>query len=207
MFEQVSTQLDELLGQLEVPASREALTWVLGFADRVQARALEAVRTFDDGEGWRDEGATSMTAWLRHQGRMSSPQARRTTRTAQRLGDLPVTAAAYRDGSLSGGQVQAIMANLNDALTPEFAAAETVMVPLLVPLSVRDVARVMQAWAQAAKDELQDDEPDEVFVRAPRRRSGSGEAWTARSSDPSGNRTRCAGCSPVRTCRSVLPDT
>jgi hypothetical protein len=62
---------------------------------------------------------------------------------------------------LSGGQLQAIVANLNDDTAPLFAEAEAGMVPLLVPLSVADVRRVMQAWAQAAKDELQDDQPDD----------------------------------------------
>ena len=103
-----------------------------------------------------------MTAWLRHEARMSRRDASRCARTARRLRDLPMTAGAYRDGSLSGGQLQAIMANLNDRTAPLFADAESELVPLLVPLPVADVARVMQAWAQAAKDELQDDQPDET---------------------------------------------
>jgi hypothetical protein len=74
------------------------------------------------------------------------------------LRDLPVTTAAYRDGTLSGGQVQAIVANLNDQIAPLFAEAEGEMVPLLAPLDVPDVSAVMQAWAQAAKDQLQDDD-------------------------------------------------
>jgi hypothetical protein len=119
------------------------------------------VGSFDRGEGWREDGATSMTAWLRHQGRMSSGQASRTARTARRLCDLLVTAGAYRDGVLSGGQLQAIVANLNDDIAPLFAGAEAGMVPLLAPLSVADVRRVMQAWVEAAKDELQDDDPDD----------------------------------------------
>jgi 5-methylcytosine-specific restriction protein A len=52
------------------------------------------------------------------------------------------------------------VANLNDEIAPLFAEAEDEMVPLLVPLTVPDVALAMQAWAQAAKDSLQDDEPD-----------------------------------------------
>ncbi|HEV7759308.1 MAG TPA: DUF222 domain-containing protein, partial [Acidimicrobiales bacterium] len=115
---------------------------------------------FDAGEAWRADGATSTTAWLGHQTRQSRRDASWCARTARRLRDLPVTAAAYLDGSLSTGQVQAIVANLNDEIASLFAEAEGEMVPVLVPLSVPDVATAMQAWAQAAKDSLQDDEPD-----------------------------------------------
>ena len=162
MFEQVSAQLEELIVALEIPATGDALRTASELLDLFTARFLDAVGELDAVEGWRDEGATSMTAWLRHETRRSSNDASRCRRTARRLRALPVTAAAYRDGSLSGGQVQAIMANLNDTTTPLFAEAEGELVPLLVALSVRDVASVMQAWAQAAKDELQEDSPDET---------------------------------------------
>jgi hypothetical protein len=42
------------------------------------------------------------------------------------------------------------------------------MVPRLLPLSVTDVGRVMQAWAHAAKDDMQDDQPDEAGCRSGR---------------------------------------
>jgi hypothetical protein len=59
-----------------------------------------------------------MVAWLRQGARQSQRDANRCAKTARRLRDLPVTAAAYRDGVLSAGQVQAIVANLNDKTTP-----------------------------------------------------------------------------------------
>lgn len=163
MFEQVSAQLDELLDQLDIPTSPEALIWMLGFADRLSARAMTAVGDFDASEAWRDDGATSMTAWVRQEGRASRRDASRLVSSARRLRDLPITAAAHREGALSNGQLQAIVVNLNDAITASFAVAEADMVPVLVPLPVPDVARVMQAWAQAAKDDLDDDDdrPDD----------------------------------------------
>jgi Domain of unknown function (DUF222) len=160
MFEQVSGQIDELIDQLELPATGDAVVWAFGVIDRVMSQALEIVGELDAADAWRSEGATSATGWLRRETRQSGRDASRCARTARRLRDLPVTAAAYLDGALSGGQVQAIMANLNDEIAPLFAEAEDEMVPLLVPLSVSDVSKAMQTWAQAAKDSLQDDEPD-----------------------------------------------
>jgi hypothetical protein len=168
MFEQVSGDLREMITSLDIPVSGEALVTSFELIDLLTARVLEAVGAFDAGEGWRAEGATSATGWLGRETRQSRRDASRCARTARRLRDLPVTAAAYRDGDLSGGQVQAIVANLNDETAPLFAEAEDEMVPLLVPLSVPDVATAMQTWAQCAKDSLQDDEPDLTEPPPPR---------------------------------------
>jgi hypothetical protein len=162
MFEQVSGQLSEAIDALEIPVSGDALVAVCGLLDRFTARVLGTCGEFDALGAWRDDGATSMTAWLRHSAGMSGRTAGRCARTARRLRDLPVTAGAYRDGTLSGGQVEAIVGNLNDDTAPLFAEREDKLVARLAPLSVRDVARAMQAFARQAEDELQDDEPDET---------------------------------------------
>jgi hypothetical protein len=159
MFSQVSA-LKEMIRAFDLPASGEALVEGFEALDLLMAQLLETLGELDAADGWRAEGATSATAWLRHKARRSGRDASWCARTARRLRDLPVTAEAYRDGALSTGQLQAIVANLNDEITPMFAETEDEMVPLLVPLSVPDVAVAMQTWAQCAKDSLQDDEPD-----------------------------------------------
>jgi hypothetical protein len=121
MFEQVSDQLEELMGQLDIPASGPGLVRAFALFDRFRAQLLDAVGDFDASEGWRAEGATSATAWLRRETRQSRREASSCARAARRLRDLPVTAAAYLDGALSTGQVQAIVANLNDEIAPLFA--------------------------------------------------------------------------------------
>jgi hypothetical protein len=169
MFELVSAQITELVGQLEIPASSEGLLWWLETLDQLTARGLEAAGELDATEGWRDEGATSLAGWLKSPGGRSSRDAAWWARLAKRLRQLPVTAAAYRDGSLSDGQVRAIVANLDDKTVPQFADAEAGIVERLVPLDVTDTARVMRAWAQAAKDALQDDDPTDDDPGRPER--------------------------------------
>ena len=46
---------------------------------------------------------------------------------------LPVCSAAYADGVLSGGQVEAIVACLDDATAELFADYEAELVPYLTP--------------------------------------------------------------------------
>jgi Domain of unknown function (DUF222) len=124
MFGQVSSILEALsdaIDDLDLPVDGTMLTEAFSLANRLDAKLLAAVGEHDRAEVWRNDGATSMTAWLRHHTGHSGRDAARCTRTARRLRELPVTAAAYRDGVLSGGQIQAIVANLTDRTADLFA--------------------------------------------------------------------------------------
>ena len=85
---------------------------------------------------------------------------------AARVADLPGTWAAWRDGTLSGGQVDAIVANGSEATAEEFQSQETELVPHFAPLSVADVARVMEHWRAHAEDEAPpgEEEPQRVHL-------------------------------------------
>ena len=109
MFEELGTAID----QLDIPADGAALTAVLGLRDRLDARISDAVATHDHTGLWELDGATSMTAWLTDRAAMPRPRAAATVARARKLAHLPVTAAAWRDGALSSGQVEAIAANLD----------------------------------------------------------------------------------------------
>jgi hypothetical protein len=159
MSGQVSADLEPLaaaIDNLDMPVDNVVLTEAFVLADRLNAKVLAAVGDHDVAEVWRTDGATSMTAWLRHHARRSARDAARCTKTARRLRELPVTAAAYRDGLLSSGQVQAVVANLNDRTVALFAQHETDLVPELATLSVPETATAMQSWARHAQALLGD---------------------------------------------------
>jgi len=117
MSRQVSSVLEGLpaaIDDLDLPVDSGVLTEAFGFAYRFNAKLLAAVGEHDAAELWRDDGSTSMTGWLPHHTRRSGRDAARCAKSARRLRQLPITAGAYREGVLSGGQVQAIVANLKD---------------------------------------------------------------------------------------------
>jgi hypothetical protein len=116
---------------------------------------------FDAGEGWDLDAATSMTAWLRTQAGLTAGDAAYAVRMAKRLGSLPVTTAAFLDGTLSGGQVKAIVVNVSDKTTERFAGQEAELVPLLAPLCAADVATAMRQWKALAEADLDDDDKGE----------------------------------------------
>ena len=134
--------LRETVQELEVPLDGDALAEVLKLADLLNAKLSKAIGEFDAEAMWELDGATSMTAWLRHHAGMTSSSAKSVTSTAKKLRTLPMTAGAWLSGTLSGGQVQAIVRNA----TPEFADHESTVVPALVELSVADTALAMQRW-------------------------------------------------------------
>jgi hypothetical protein len=162
MYGQVSSTLEGLaraIDDLELPSDSAVLTEAFALADRLNAKLLAAVGEHDAAELWRNDGSTSMTAWLRHHTRRSGRDAARCARTARRLRQLPVSAAAYRDGVLSSGHIQAIVANLKDRTVDLFADHEAELVSDLARLSVADTAVAMQDWARRAEAVVGDD-PD-----------------------------------------------
>ena len=141
MFE----QLGDAIEGLDIPVDGEALAAVLALRDRLDARISDTVAAHDRAGLWELDGATSMTAWLVDRATMPLPCATATTSRARKLAHLPVTAAAWRDGVVSTGQVEAIASNLDADTLGLFADHEAALVPTLVDLSVRDVATAMLA--------------------------------------------------------------
>ena len=93
MFEQAAAAIDAL----EIRLDGEALTEAFALLDKLTSKVTEAVGEFDAAELWDLDGATSMAAWLRVAARLSNRDASREVRTAGRLRQLPLTAAAWRD--------------------------------------------------------------------------------------------------------------
>jgi Domain of unknown function (DUF222) len=146
MFE----ELGDAIEGLDIPADGAALAAVVALRDRLDARISDAVAHCDRAGLWELDGATSMTAWLTQHSRMPRPRAAATTARARKLARLPVTAGAWRDGTLSSGQVDPIAATLDVDTLGLFADHEAALLPTLVDLPVRDVATAMAAWRECA---------------------------------------------------------
>jgi hypothetical protein len=153
---------------LSVPVDGDELVTVLGLRDRLDARIAEAVAAFDSAELWDAEGATSMTAWLADRAAMTRRRAAVTAATARKLAVLPHTAEAWRTGRLSGGQIDAIVANLDRDTVGLFADHETDVVPALAGLTPAEVATAMRTWrAHATQDRQPPAEPERAVHLSP----------------------------------------
>ena len=72
-----------------------------------------------------------------------------------------MTAAAWRDGGLSGGQVDVILATLTKATLPLFAEDESRVVARLADSSMEETAAVLRDWQEAAINRVEDPLPPE----------------------------------------------
>jgi hypothetical protein len=160
MIEHMFETLESAIEALVILADPEAVAAAHDLADRLAAKLNAAVGALEVAGGWDAGGAVSMTSWLRHATRQSNRDAARAAITARRLRQLPVTRAAWVEGRLSGGQVQAVLANLNARTIGVFAAQEAELVSALVPLGVADTATVARAWAARAEALCDEPEPD-----------------------------------------------
>ncbi len=159
MFDDLTTAI----ATLRVPVDGDALAEVLVLRDRFEARVVEAVCAFDDTNEWdRAEGCASLAAWLRVRGRMTAGDAGRLAQIARRLRHLPTLRQAWLDGTVSGGHVATVVANLSNRTTPLFQQQEDDLVPILAQVEVGAAAVAMRAWAAEARERLGDDgaEPD-----------------------------------------------
>ena len=148
--------LASAIDEVDVPADGDGLVEALRLLDRLTAKVTAAVGRFDTDGEWAIDGAVSAVSWLRHRAGLAPKAAASVVHTGRRLRELPVTTAAWLDGSLSGGQVQAITANVDDRTEPQFTAQEASLVPTLVPLSVLNTTRAMRFWRARAEALLDD---------------------------------------------------
>jgi hypothetical protein len=156
--------LREAIEDLEIIPSSDELAEVFALRSCFEAKISAAVADFDAAGLWELDYATSIVAWLRTHGHMTGRDAGRTASIAKRLGALPVTRKAWTDGTLSSGQVQAIVANVARRHASLFASHEEALIPKLAPLSVADTAAAMQEWASKARDN--DPEPPALPQRS-----------------------------------------
>src|SRR5947209_169015 len=108
MFEELS----QAIRTLDIPVESSSLATVIALRDELDARISEVVGTFDAESAWVLDGAFSMTGWLKVHTGMSGGRAAGLSTVAQRLHALPVTLSVWRDGRLSAGQIDAVMANV-----------------------------------------------------------------------------------------------
>lgn len=145
--------LAEAIDNLDMAVHPDVLVAALALRDRLDARITALAGEVEATGWWPAAVSASMVGWLRAHARMTKRAAQRLRTTGMRLHSLPVCSEAYAEGILSGGQVEAIVAVLDDEVVELFAAHEAELVPFLAPLTVAGVSRAMAAWVSRARPE------------------------------------------------------
>jgi hypothetical protein len=116
-------------------------------ADCLTARLCAALDRVDPAA----DGAVTLGSWLRNRAGRSGSEAASLVRRITRLRHCPEVAAAWIDGCLSTGQVDAVVAHVSDRTQPIFTEQETALVPAFAGLSGRDTEVAMRRWAAYAE--------------------------------------------------------
>jgi hypothetical protein len=119
LIEPVGGVVDELLALLDGlatedlaplfgPALLERLHPLLVAQNRLAAEIARTVRECEVSGAAEVDGLTTMGSWLRGHGHLSAAEAARVVRTGRALEHLPVMAAAFAAGHVTGGQAAVI---------------------------------------------------------------------------------------------------
>src|SRR2546421_338186 len=128
--------VERLVGAIEAlprDLGNDEVAALLAASDVLAARlsaALERVNPAAD-------GAVDLRQWLRYRARRGDREAALLVKRAARLRSCPATFAAWCDGSLATGHVDAVVAYVSDRTEPLFVEHEAELVPALARLSVR----------------------------------------------------------------------
>ncbi len=125
MFPSLAAEIDAL----DIALHGDSITAIFTLRDRLDAKLLTAVAAFEAAGIHEIEGSLTMAAWLRHQAGRDTTTAARLCTKSRKLAALPVLQAAFADGSLSGGQVETILAGLPKRHLDRFADGETDHIP------------------------------------------------------------------------------
>lgn len=150
--------LAKVVGTLAIAPEPAELEAALRLVDRLQAILSAALGEFGSNGGWEHDGSLSLTAWLAAHGRELRRDAHREAVTARRLQSLPLTSSAWQEGSLSTGQLRAVMANVPARYLGLYAEQEAELVPALEGLTAGETAAAMRHWRLVA-EALDDDGP------------------------------------------------
>jgi hypothetical protein len=157
---------------------------LFGAYDRLAARLTAAMDRIDP----TADGAITLPQWLRSCARRSGAEAAAVVKRSTRLRSCPVAAAAWSDGVLATGQIDAVVAHVADRTAPIFTDHEPDLVPHLVGLSVRHTEVAMRRWAAYA-DTLVEAPPPNAEQRTIQLSAGV-DGWGELSGrlDPAGRR-------------------
>ncbi|AKL73027.1 protein of unknown function DUF222/HNH endonuclease [Actinobacteria bacterium IMCC26256] len=149
------TELQSAMAAIEVDVVDAAgARELVGLADEVR-RSGDALRTVAVGQvertnGWRGQGAKSISEWLSIETDCAHYEAQSVVMLAGQLQHLPVTQAALRSGTLSG--TQAIEVARGAIVAPN---TETQLLNLATYATVRDLRDATSRVVAAATDEAE----------------------------------------------------
>ncbi len=113
---------------------------------RVEAAWLVAVGEFAEQRGHEVDGGLSAAAWIAHRCEQSGTRARAQAKAACDLREMPATATAMRDGSLSPVKAELLARARRSVAAERFAEDEQFLIDTVRDLSVDHASTALRFW-------------------------------------------------------------
>ena len=142
--------LEALIDELDVAVDATELATAFRLREMLLAKTMRPLRAFDALELYQPTKATSTKTFLEKSAGLSAGDAGAAVVMARKLGKMPLTEAAFVDGTLPSGTVRAIVANVTPRTADQYAANEAAIVDIVKPLTPSESVVAMQSWAVRA---------------------------------------------------------
>ena len=129
----------------------------------LHATLCEVETRLDEHESWRDDGASSLRAWLVHECGLSRRDASAHVRRVDRLRSWPQVLYAWRSGRVSQAQVDVLVGGVPPRFVSRFAADADLVLDVVAPLDLRTTELAVRQWVRCAESE---DGPESYHERA-----------------------------------------
>lgn len=161
--------LAEAVEEVVIHPDEAVLARAIALRDQLDAKISAAVSEYDAAELWDVDGSTSMAAWLRIHGGRTQREASRMAATARKLRSLPGVRAAWEEGTLSGGHVDAIAAIVTHRTLELFAEHEATAIEAIAERGVEQAVTWLRDWQAHAEAWLDSGSPDPEPEPEPKR--------------------------------------
>ncbi|MEX1218152.1 MAG: DUF222 domain-containing protein [Acidimicrobiales bacterium] len=150
----VVAEMSLLIDRLEssgLPLDGSVLRQLRAQMGRLDAVVCTGEIEFDQAEGYRDLGNTSLRGFMIDAYGLARPDASRLARRAERLESWPDVAEAWRCGRLTGAQVEAIVTAIPSRFVRLFAEHADGVVNAIAPLDIEATAVALRQWVKMAE--------------------------------------------------------
>jgi hypothetical protein len=163
-----ATRFLDALADLDVTVDGEEIAAIVQGCETAIAKTIAPLRAFDELMLYRLTKASSTAQFLERCAGLSPRDARARMFLVRKLKAMPLTEAAWLAGTITSGQMHAIVDNVPKRLAEQYSADEAAVLAIIGGLDVKDTETAIQKWVHFTEASLDDEDPkppreDEFF--------------------------------------------
>jgi hypothetical protein len=158
LFANLRAAVDEVLEtHPSLRCDPETIIFMERQQNRLSCALSESVAQFDQWREWDHDGALSATAWIDTACHLPKKEARAQVRRGKALPELPLAAAAWRNGDIGAAQVDVLIRAKRPVTEDALAGAEGYLVQAGIDMKFASFCAVVAYWEQMADQDGTDE--------------------------------------------------